>query len=152
TSFYKYNNIRVNPSKSYPLTNTKKEKTPTIEFDNSTIYASKNNTPIKYLGAWFIAGNSLYPVQRLILAEMQSNLKKLQLAKIMEKQAIYIINRVIFSRLQYHLHSAYLKPSQIKKINRICISIVKQKEGLARGILNSFLHNPEIYGLDNLLQ
>jgi len=152
TSFYKYNNIRVNPSKSYLITNTKKERTPTIEFDNSTIYASGKDTPIKYLGAWFTAGNSPHPVQRLLLAEIQMNLKKLRLAKITEKQAIYIINRVIFPRLQYRLHSVYLKPSQIKKINRICISIVKQKGGLARGIPNSFIYNPEIYGLDNLLQ
>ena len=62
TSFYKYNNIRVNPSKSYLITNTKKERTPTIEFDNSTIYASEKDTPIKYLRAWFIASNPLYPV------------------------------------------------------------------------------------------
>ena len=59
---------------------------------------------------------------------------------------------MIFPRLQYRLYSVYLNLSQMKKINRICISIVKQKGGLVREIPNSFIYNPEIYGLDNLLQ
>jgi len=53
------------------------------------------------------------------------DLKKLQLAQITEKQAIYIYNHVILPRFQYHILSSYLNPSQLKQINQLIFKIVQ---------------------------
>ena len=80
------------------------------------------------------------------------NLKKLQIAQIMEKQAIYIINSVLLPRLQYRLYSSFLSTNQLINITRIYTNIVKHKARLARSVPNSFLFNPDIYALKNLTQ
>lgn len=91
TTFYKYNNIKVNPTKSFLLTNSATQD-PSIVFDNTKIKALKRNEPLKYLGTWFTSFKSPKYVQKNIIAKMMTNIKKLQLSKITEKQAIYIIN------------------------------------------------------------
>src|SRR5260364_295467 len=130
-TFYKYNNIKVNPTKSFLLTNSATQN-PSIEFDNIKIKALKRNEPLKYFGAWFTLHKLPKYVQKLIMAEMLTNIKKLQLSKITEKQAIYIINRVLIPRLQYRLYSSYLKPSQLTMLTRACTNIVRNKAKLAR--------------------
>ena len=106
-SFYKLNNICVNPSKSILVTNS---ETPdkTITFANDAIIAIEKRTPFKYLGAWFSLNMQLNIVQKIIFDEMILNLKKLQMVQITEKQAIYIINSVLLPWLQYRLYSSFL--------------------------------------------
>src|SRR5260363_279754 len=116
-TFYKYNNIKVNPTKFFLLTNSTTQD-PFIEFDNTEIKPLKRNEPLKYLGAWFTSYKTPKYVQKHIMAEMLTNIKKLQLFKITEKQAIYIINRVLIPRLQYRLYSLYLNPSQLTMLTR----------------------------------
>ena len=150
-SFYKYNNIKVNPAKSTLLTNT--TTTPAeITFDDTVITATKPDTPLKYLGTWFSTTPRPKAIQKTIIAEMKTNLCKLQFARITEKQAIYVINHVLIPRFQYRLHSSYLAPSQLTMLMNICIRIVKQKGRLARGLPNSFLTCPGIYELKDLRQ
>jgi len=80
SSFYKYNNIRVNPNKSVLITNAKIPD-PQICFDGTTIYAQKRSEPLKYLGAWFSVEQSHKYIQKIIIAEFRTSLKKLQIAK-----------------------------------------------------------------------
>ena len=151
SSFYNFANIKVNPTKSILATNSK-DLDNSITFENEQLTAIANGTPFKYLGAWFSTNKKQIPVQKEIIAEATINLKKLQFAYITEKQAIYIINSVIFPCLLYRLHSIFLSNTQINTLNKICTSLVKHKARLAQGVPNSFLFNPDIYALSNLAQ
>src|SRR6185437_4145282 len=71
------------------------------------------------------------------IAEITTNLKKLQLAQITKKQAIYIYNHVILPRFQYRILFSYLNLSQLKQINQLISTIVRQKAKIARGPPNS---------------
>jgi len=153
TSFYKLNNIRVNPEKSFLITNSPHLPShPSITFDDTGITALPHNTPLKYLGAWYTANGKHTHIQKLIIQEATTNLKKLTFARITEKQAIYITNHVIIPRLQYRLLSSYLNSTQIKDIKRTYLNIVKQKGKLAKGVPNSFLYCAKIYALCDLEQ
>src|SRR5260363_103209 len=82
TSFYKLNNIRVNPEKSFLITNSPHSSLhhPSITFDNTEITALPHNVPLKYLGAWYTANGKHTHIQKLIIYEANTNLKKLKFA------------------------------------------------------------------------
>jgi hypothetical protein len=151
SSFYKLNNIKVNPLKSALITNSTDDN-PHILFDNTAIYANKKNEPLKYLGAWFSLEHNHKTVQKLIIAETKTNLKKLQFAKITEKQAVYVINSVIIPRFQYRIQASYLNPAQLTNLTKRCINLIKYKGKLARGIPNTFILCPDIYALNSMQQ
>jgi hypothetical protein len=96
SSFYKFANIKVNPSKSILVTNST-DSDNSILFNGEQLIAINNGKPFKYLGAWFSTNKRPTLVQKEIMAEVTINLKKLHFANITEKQAIYIINSVIIS-------------------------------------------------------
>jgi len=151
TSFYKLNNIKVNPTKSFLLTNSR--TTPhSVVFDDTKITALPSNSPLKYLGTWFTLNKTHNQVQKNIIAEIQTNLKKLHWAKITEKQAAYIYNHVIVPRFQYRILSSYLKAGQLKTINRTIMNIIKQKAKLAKGVPNSFMTCASIYAITDISQ
>src|SRR5260363_12492 len=85
TSFYKLNNIKVNLTKSFLITNSCTSPC-SITFDNMEITTLPYNIPLKYLGTWFILNRTYNQVQRIIILKIKINLKKLQLAKITKKQ------------------------------------------------------------------
>jgi hypothetical protein len=123
-----------------------------ILFDGEQLITINNRKPFKYLGAWFSTNKRPTLVQKEIMAEVTINLKKLHFANITEKQAIYIINSVIIPRFLYRLYSSFLTSAQANTLNKMCTQLVKQKAKLARGVPNSFLHNPDIYALTNIAQ
>ena len=71
-------------------------------------------------------------------------------AIITEKQAIYLINNVLTPRLEYRLHSSFLTPNQLTILTNCSTNLVKSKAKLSRGVPNSFLFHPNIYGLKNI--
>jgi len=151
TSFYKLNNIKVNPLKSFLITNSH-TSTKSVDFDGVEIEALPYNTPLKYLGTWFSVNRTPNQIQKIIISEIKTNLKKLQFAKITEKQAAYIYNHVILPRFQYRILSSYLNDYQLKTINKAIIQMTKQKAKLAKGVPNSFMNCSEIYAISDIAQ
>ena len=150
-SFYKFARIKVNPSKSILATNSSSEDN-YITFNKENIVAINRSKLFKYLGAWFsLTSNPIY-TQKIIISEAYTCITKLQKSHITEKQAIYIINNVIMSRVSYRLNSSFLTHSQLLILNRLNTNIVKQKARLSRGVPNSFLYHPEIYALKDIQQ
>src|SRR5260364_286411 len=150
-SFYKLTNITVNPTKSILVTNAKTDNK-SIDFNNQTIMAINNNKPFKYLGAWFSLNPNPSPTQKTIISEFKQCIRRMQKAIITEKQAIYLINNVLITRLAYKLYSSYLSSNQLDTLTRLYSNLVKSKAKLARGVPNSFLFHQNIYGLKNLIQ
>ena len=150
-SFYNFAMIKVNPTKSILATNTISEDK-TITFNGEILKAIDNSQSFKYLGAWFSITGKPMTTQKVILTEALSCATKLQKSFITEKQAIYIINNVIISRISYRLNSSFLSNAQLSSLNRCYTNIVKQKARLSRSLPNSFLYHPDIYGLKNFTQ
>ena len=151
-SFYKFTNITVNPSKSILATNSKSIVNKTITFDNQVITPIPNSQPFKYLGAWFTFNRTPSQVQKTIMAEFKQCIGMMQKAIITDKQTIYLINNVLIPRLSYRLYSSFLSTNQLNTLNNCCSNLVKSKAKLSRGVPNSFLFHPHIYGLKNLAQ
>src|SRR5260364_384290 len=98
-------------------------------------------------GVWFSRGKNNTSVHNKILQEAKSAIKRLRMAKIIAKQAIYIINSVIISRFSYRIQNTYLPQSKLKQLDGQLSNIVKHKAQLARGVPSSTLYHPHIYGL-----
>ena len=79
-------------------------------------------------------------------------LQKIRCVKITEKQAIYLINAVLILRILYHLNSCYLTDTQLKKITKAYLNIVRHKVQIAKSILSTFLFHPNIYALKSITQ
>ena len=74
-------------------------------------------------------------------------IKKLKYAKITEKQAIYIINTVILTRIAYHIQNSKLPKTICNNITQSYTKIAKHKAGLATSIPNSTMFYHKIYAL-----
>src|SRR5260364_440404 len=111
SSFYEFANIRVNPSKSVLLHNNSSDHTP-ITFRTETIHNMGKNVPVRYLGTWVARSNNTKQIQNKIIHEAKIAINRLNLAKITIKQAIYIVNTVIITRIAYRVQNAYLPKSK----------------------------------------
>ena len=98
TTFYNLTNIQINPTKSVLATNITKT-TPSIIFNNTSITSIPTKEAFRFLGCWFTIGKRQSPIHQIIMEEATNTIKKLKYAKITEKQAIYIINSVILTRI-----------------------------------------------------
>src|SRR5260364_346878 len=147
TSFYEMANIRVNPEKSILINNSDDTQNSSLKFQDQTINNIDRNEPFRYLGVWFSRGKSNTSIHNKILQEDKSAIKRLRMAKITAKQAIYIINSVIISRFSYRIQNTYLPPSKLKQLDSQLSNVVKHKAQLARGVPSSTLYHPHIYGL-----
>src|SRR5437868_5653877 len=117
-SFYNMANIKVNPSKSILATNTSSKTLPDlfIVFNGQTIKAITQSTPFHFLGYWYTINNKQMPVQKIIVNKISDALLLLKKAIITEKQAIYIINTVILTRLEYRSQNYILNENKYKNL------------------------------------
>src|SRR5260363_29681 len=102
-------------------------------FQDQTIKNIDRNEPFCYLGTWFSRGKNNTCVHNKILHEAKAAIKRLCIAKIIAKQAIYIINSVIITCFTYRIQSTYLPPSKLKQLDSQLTAIVRHKAQLARG-------------------
>src|SRR5437868_1966072 len=104
----------------------------------------------RFLGCWFIIHPKKTAVYKIITDEIAEAIKCLRKAKITEKQAAYIINHVILTRVEYRIQSAILSEATADKYTRKYISIVKQKAGLAKSVPNSTVLHYNIYSFRSI--
>src|SRR6185312_9047334 len=86
------------------------------------------------------------------MTEFKQCIRMIEKAIITEKQAIYLINNVLTPRLTYRLYSSFLTSHQLTTLTNCYTNLVKSKAKLSRGVPNSFLFHPNIYGLKNISQ
>ena len=99
TSFFQIADIQVNPNKSILVSNT--VDLYSIQFINSTITPISAKTPFKFLSCWFTLTNNQNAQINLISKEAFSLADILYTKNITDKQASYIINKVIIPTLEY---------------------------------------------------
>src|SRR6185295_1817806 len=146
TTFFQLTNIQVNPDKSILAAITKISQ-PEIQFNNTVIKAIDMKASFRFLGCWYTANKRHTSNQKIIKEEVTNSLKRLQRTQITDKQAIYIVNTVILTRIAYQIQNTTLSSTVCKQITNKYTNIVKHKAGLASSIPNSTIHHYRIYGL-----
>jgi ribonuclease HI len=148
TSFFLMANIQVNPQKSVLISNT--EDLNSIQFINSTITPISSKTPFKFLGCWFTLNNNQKAQIELITKEAFSLSDILNTKNITDKQASYIINKVIIPTLEYRLQNIILSRTLCDKILSKYLTVAKHKASHSRSLPNSTMLNTNIYGIKNI--
>ncbi|CAG8770141.1 13642_t:CDS:1, partial [Ambispora leptoticha] len=138
TSFYNMANIKVNSNKSTLTINTKMNNMQ-ITFNQQTIQNIPPDQAFRFLGCKFFRTFSYKPTHIIITDEITAAIQKLQHAKIIDKQAIYIINSVILTRFAYQIQNTFLSSSQLDKITKSYTNLTKHKVEFASTIPSSTL-------------
>src|SRR6185437_13197654 len=89
-------------------------------------------------------------VIRKIQEEAEGAIKRIQRAKITKKQAVYIINSVVLTRIVYRVQNTILPKAIEEKLMRQYTTVVKNKAGIAITVPNSTIHHYQIYGLKTI--
>ena len=141
--------ITVNPDKSTLITRTN-DQVKSIVFNNTQIQSITQMQAFRFLECWFTIYPKKTAVYKIITDEIAEAIKCLKKVRITEKQAAYIINHVILTRVEYQIQSAILSEATADKYTKKCISIVKQKAGLAKSVSNSTVLHYNIYSLRSI--
>ncbi|CAG8657710.1 674_t:CDS:1, partial [Paraglomus occultum] len=107
TTFFQLTNIQVNPDKSILAAITKTSQ-PEIQFNNTVIKAIDIKASFRFLGCWYMPNKKHTSNQKIIKEEVTNALKRLQRTRITDKQAIYIVNTVILTRIAYRIQNTTL--------------------------------------------
>ena len=106
SSFYKLTKIKVNPAKSVFATNSKEEGD--LIFEGGVMERRDQKEPFRYLGCWFGVLEKQKEVREKIIEEANQAIKRLNRARITEKQYIYITNCVLLTRIAYRTQNVVL--------------------------------------------
>ena len=148
-SFYSFANILVNLNKSV-LATTCSDIACNIEFNNTTIHAINKKESFRFLGCWFTMHKRHKSIHQIILKEITDALIHIKKANITEKQAIYVINSVIFARFSYRIQNTFIKSTTCQATTNRYTAIIKQKAGLAKSIPNLIIWCHLIYNLKTM--
>src|SRR6185437_2725075 len=145
SSFYKLTKIKVNPAKSVFATNSKKEGD--IIFEGGVMERRDQKEPFRYLGCWFGVLEKQKEVREKIIEEANQAIKRLNRARITEKQYIYITNCVLLTRIAYRTQNVVLGENICTEITKRYMKGIKQKARLARSVPDSMLTNHNLYSV-----
>src|SRR3954470_4421125 len=115
TSFFKMAYIQANPHKSFLFT-IGEENTSEVKFDNTVI--KKTDLPIRYLGVWVEKKPGKKYQRQLIEQTVAALVNKLTWKQITDKQTTYLVNHVIFPKIEYLLNDVVLTENKAEKINK----------------------------------
>ena len=145
--FFALTNIKVNSKKSVLAVVNTKNTDPDIAYGDISIKAIQPQEAFRILGCWYTTYKNHKPVYTIIREEAESAIKKIKQSRITDKQAIYIINTVILTRITYRVQNTCLPQRLCKLITNNYTRATKYKAGLARSVPNSTLFYHRIYGL-----
>jgi len=148
TSFFQMANIQVNPNKSILVSNT--VDLHSIQFINSSITPISMKTPFKFLSCWFTLNNNQKAQINLISKEASSLADILNTKNITDKQASYIINKVIIPTLEYRIQNIVIPLTTCQKILSKYLTVAKHKASHSKTLPNSTMLNYNIYGIKNI--
>jgi hypothetical protein len=141
-------NIQVNPNKSILVSNT--VDLHSIQFIDSSITLISMKTPFKFLGCWFTLNNNQKAQINLISKEASSLVDILNTKNITDKQASYIINKVIIPTLEYQIQNIVIPLTICQKILSKYLTVAKHKASHPKTLPNSTMLNHNIYGIKNI--
>jgi exonuclease III/ribonuclease HI len=152
SEFFHLNDINLNEEKSALICiNTPEEdETTGITINGHKILPKGKNEPTRILGVW-ICGSGKKKFQKALIKEkIITTTKILKWKTITDKQARYIINQVLFPRIEYLLNDMVLTERECNILNSPISKVFKQKAKLPSTTIDSLLYSPFGYRLFNL--
>src|SRR5438105_4179397 len=148
TSFFQIASIQVNPNKSILVSNT--IDLHSIQFINSTITPIFAKTLFKFLSCWFTLTNNQKAQINLISKEAFFFADILYTKNITNKQASYIINKVIIPTLEYRIQNIVIPLTICRTILSKYLTVAKHKANYSKILPNSTMLNHNIYSIKNI--
>ncbi|RHZ70344.1 hypothetical protein Glove_272g29 [Diversispora epigaea] len=121
-----------------------------IKFAGTIIKPTKPQDGIRYLGIWVSEDGRKEHQINLIRTKLKTAISLLRFKHLTDKQIRYLINQVIFPRIEYLLTDLILTDTMCSEINRSVKKIFKQKCGLAATFPDSFIYSQDGYRLFNI--
>ena len=121
-----------------------------IQFINSTITPISAKILFKFLGYWFTLNNNQKAQINLISKEAFSLADILNMKNITDKQASYIINKVIIPTLEYRIQNIVIPITICYTILSKYLTVAKHKANHSKTLPNSTMLNHNIYGIKNI--
>jgi hypothetical protein len=146
-SFFSMTNIRVNPQKSALLVINTADPQTFITVKNEIVNAITNGTPIRVLGTWHEIEPGKKHQRQLILRHITAFYNKISWKKITDKQHRYLINQVLFPKIEYLMLDLVLSQPEMYKINTIIRKGMRHRVGLANITPNTVVHWNSTYGI-----
>ena len=154
TEFFKINDIEVNTNKTKVITINataeNRRKSLTFGDQNAKLKILKANEGTRILGVWFSEDGRLATHKAKLQEKVDNTVDTIKGKRITDKQAAYIIQRVLIPALEYMLNICVLSQQECKNLETKYITLLKHKCGLARSAPNSLINHPSIYAVDPL--
>ena len=149
-SFYKLNNLHINPQKSTLITINTKNNPNNIQFAGQTIHTQHKHDPIRILGVWITSSGKKTHQKNLIKEKTKNITQIISWKRITDKQCRYILNHVLMPALEYLLLDMVLNETECTQINSIILKTFKHKLRLPTTTINSAMHMHTSYKIFNI--
>ena len=148
--------IDINTKKTEVIYNNCKTDTSTLTLhlgiQQNSILILPSHISTKYLGLFIDSKGSFSTQKQKIYADFTTISTLLKRKQIIDKQAIYIINSILYPAFEYKSQLLLFSKTDCEKLMRPLKALVKNKSHLPLHTSNSILHHPKIYNLENLWQ
>ena len=134
-------NLNPNPNNNTPLL---------LGNSNNPLIPHDKGVAIKYLGILFSADGTHQAQINQIISEVNSTNQILKRKFITEKQASYIINRVLFPAIEYRSQLFIISKSLCSKLMTTLRKTVKMKANLSIDTPNYIIHHSAFNNLNNI--
>src|SRR5436305_393199 len=123
------------------------------------VYIESNREPLKkldgndftrYLGIWLGEKNQKKFIINLLQRELFQVTQALKKKKTMDKQILYIQNRVLILRIEYRAQHCFLQEGKCKKLTTKYMGKFKNAINISRTCPNSIILHKGFYGLKSV--
>jgi exonuclease III/ribonuclease HI len=153
--FYKANDSQINSRKSVLITINSSES----QEENNHVHAGLDGGKVerikpdeytRFLGVWIGSKNQKKDTIHRIQEEVNKIKVPLERKKITDKQALYILNRVLIPRIEYRMQTCHLSEKECELLTSKYRGILKKKAEICGTLPSSAVHQKDIYNLKNI--
>ena len=151
--FYIANNSQINSNKSVLLViNKKKDELTTVQagLNRETVTMLNNGEFTRFLGIWI--GNKDHKKETIarVKQDIAQIVSALKYKKVIDKHAIYVLNRVFIPRIEYKIQHCHLFPKECEVLTAQYREVLKNKVGICNTLPNSAVHHKGLLNLKSI--
>ena len=110
----------------------------------------ENNTFARFLRIWIGSKNHRADTKNRIEHEITNITRALRRKKASEKQILYVLNRVLISRIEYRTQYCFLSEREYEILTSKYRGILKNKAGIFHTLPNSAVHHKGLLNLKSV--
>ena len=151
--FYKANDSKVNGEKSVLITINNPDPNPAqvkVGSNRETVVEIDRNIHTRFLGIWIGNKDQARDSAKRTLEEITSIYETVSNKQITEKQAEYIINRVLMPRIEYRIQHSTLSWVTCNNLTKKIRKLVRNKAAIVNTLPNSAVHHKGIYNIQKI--